>query len=199
MKIITTSVENFGHTMSHAWESCTAAVTESCRNIGDAYETGRQRVVHIAQEKLSPQIAYIVERISLAVPEVFVALAALWGRFLTLPAMLLSYGRMIEPLLPVIQTVLRGDMSAKGLGDSLRNTLDNFERIFEKVGVPAIFVACLVDTVFSVAVGWLAHDWGRFLHGTAIALPGLWVSLQYMLYQHRKEQHLELPSAPSLQ
>lgn len=187
MNNITAAFENFGHRVSHAWQSCGEVVEESCSAVSEAYEHGRQHVVLLAREKLPVDLAYVVERVSTAIPEAFVALAALWNGILTIPALLLSWGRKVDPMLPIIRTILKGDMSAKGLGEGIRHSLDNLDRMFERVLVPSLFVALLVDTVYSFAVGWLAQDWGKMLHGTAIALPGLFLTYRYMMWQRTLE------------
>ncbi len=191
MNNITATFENFGHNVSHAWESCASVVTTTCQQIGETYESGRQRLVQFTSKEISPDVAYVVERISLAVPEVFVALASLWNGILTIPALIVSWGRKVEPILPFIRSVLRGDMTSKGLGDGLRDSLDNMNRMFERVLVPSLFVAFLVDTVYSFAMGWIAQDWKAMLHSTAISLPGLFLTFRYMALQRVRDQEAE--------
>jgi hypothetical protein len=194
MAIMTTSFETFGLNVSHAWESCAATVVDSIRNIRDRYEVERQKISTLTREKLSPEQAYLVDRIASAIPEVFVALSSLWGSLLTIPALGVSWGLKIEPLIPIIKTVLNGDMSPNALGDGLRHSLDNFDRMFERVIVPSLFVAFVVDSIYSFTVGWLAQDFGRMLHGTAIALPGAFLTLRYMLAQRTAELSTEAPA-----
>jgi hypothetical protein len=181
MSSVIGSFEYFGLTVSHAWESCTKAVVTSCANICDGYEAGKQQIVTLAQEKLSRNQAYLVERVLSAVPEVFVALSSLWAGILTIPALLVSWGRKVEPMTPVIQTIIGENVSSQTLGDSVARSLDNLNQMLERVTPPSLFVAFVVDAIYSFAVGWLAQDWSRMLHGTAISMPGAYLALRYML------------------
>jgi len=190
-----TSIESFGHSVSHAWESCTETVVTSCTHIRDGFEAGREKIVKLARDRLSENQAYVVERIVGAVPEIFVAISSLWAGLLTIPALLVSWGRKIEPMIPLVHTILKGDMSPLALGTGIRQSLDNFDRMFERVIVPSLFVAFTVDTIFSFTVGWLAQDWGKMLHGSTIAMPGAFLALRYMLHQHT----LEMADLPSVQ
>jgi hypothetical protein len=188
MSCIASSFEAFGHQVSHMWESCSGVVVSSAKQISIEYEAGKEKIVGLAREHLPESAAYVVERITSAVPEVFVALSSLWAGFLTIPALLVSWGRKIEPMLPMLKPFLKGDLTVDGLGKGLRLTLDGFDRMFERVVVPSLLVAFAVDTVFSFAIGWLAQDWGTMLHASAIAFPGFFLTLRYMLNQKAQEE-----------
>ena len=188
MNCITSSFETFGHHVSHMWESCSGAVVSSAKQISNGYEAGKQKIVDLSREHLPESAAYVVERITSAIPEVFVALSSLWAGFLTIPALIVSWGRKIEPILPMLKPFLKGDLTVDGLGKGMRLTLDGFDRMFERVVVPSLLVAFAVDTVYSFVVGWVAQDWGTMLHASAIAFPGFFLTLRYMLSQKTQEE-----------
>ena len=122
----------------------------------------------------------LVERVSMAVPETFAALASLVGGVVTLPASLISWGGKISPMLPLIQNVLLGKVSKEDLGDGCKKLLDGWNDIYENTLIPALFVALTVDTIFSFAMGWIFWDFERMLHASTIALPGAFLAAQQM-------------------
>lgn len=191
MSIITRSFETIGGGISHVCTSCATAVQETCTNIGVAYEAGRQKVVQLARDKLTEDQAVLVDKISKAIPEVFVALAALFGNLLAIPGLIVAYARKIVPLLPIIRTVLKGEMTPEALGNAMGATLANFDQMFEELLVPALFVAFTVDMVYSFAVGWITHDLGKMLWGSAISFPATFLALRHMLQKHPSSDHPE--------
>lgn len=183
----TESVVAFGHNISQAWEVCTEAVVASYKKISDEYESVRQGIIVIAREKLHGDLAYLVEKIASAIPEIFIALSALWASVLTVPTLLVSLWRYMKPLSPMMNTVWSGDMTSTGLGEGIRRSLDNCNRVFEEAIVPALFVAFVADSVYSFTIGWLSQDCGQMLHATAIAVPGAFLTFRYMMHQRDRD------------
>jgi hypothetical protein len=149
----------------------------------DRCEQVRVSVVRSAYEHLPESYAYLVDRITKAVPETFAAIGAIFGGILVVPALLISWGRKIEPAMPSIMNVLRGEFSSEQLIGGLQRTLQNFKDMFDRCLVPAFFVAISVDTIASFVFGYLTMDLGRMLHASTIALPGALLAAAYMLNQ----------------
>lgn len=162
-------------------QTCAAGVSEAFTECGRGIEQARQQLVVVSYERCPEKLAILIEKVSMAVPETFVAIASLVGGILSLPALLISWGRKIGPMLPLIQNVLQGKLSSEDLGDGCKKMLDGFDDMFEKTLVPALFVALTVDTIYSFVVGWFFADWSQMLHATAIALPGAFLAARYML------------------
>lgn len=193
MNNITESFQSFEREVTHAWGCCATAIHHSCDNISEAYETGKRRVVQLAYEHLPEVHADIIRRILDAIPEVFLALSSFVGGVVTLPALVISYVRKCEALVPIIKTVINGDMSGKALGEALEASLHNFDEMFERVLVPSLLVAFTVDAIYCFAMGWLAHDWSKMLHGTVIAVPGAFLALRHILQQRHTQPAQPLP------
>jgi hypothetical protein len=153
--------------------------------VNEEFETGRQRVVEYAYQKLPEPCAYIVDKVSKAVPDVFAALAAVIGGIVVFPALIINWGRKIPPAMPLIMSVFRGNFEGDKLADGIDKTWQNFKKMFDETLVPAFFVAMLVDTIFSYVVGYLCFDLGRALYATTIGLPGVCLAVVYMLQQQR--------------
>lgn len=162
-------------------QTCAAGVSEAFTDCGKGIEQARQQLVVASYDSCPNHLAVLIERVSMAVPETFVAIASLVGGILSLPALLVSWGRKVAPMLPLIQNVFQGKLSSQDLGDGCKKMLDGFDDMFEKTLVPALFVALSVDTIYSFVVGWLSADWGLMLHATAIALPGALLAARHMM------------------
>lgn len=155
--------------------------------IKDQFNGVRNTVVNFADSKLPESYAYLVRRIADAVPEVFAALGAFFGGILVLPALAVSWGRKIEPSMPLIMKALHGQFSSEQLADGLEQTIKNFKVMFDRCLVPAFFVAMTIDTVASFIIGYATFDLSRMLHATTIALPGALLAAAYMLKQKEEE------------
>ena len=162
-------------------QTCASGVSEAFTECGRGVEQARVQLVVASYDRCPRGLALLIEKVSVAVPETFVAIASLVGGVLSLPALLISWGRKVAPMLPLIQNVFQGKLSSPDLGDGCKKMLDGFDDMFEKTLVPALFVALTVDTIYSFVVGWLAADWGLMLHATAIALPGAFLAARHML------------------
>jgi hypothetical protein len=183
-------------------KSCASGVNEAFTECVTNIEQAREGFVRASYEKCPTPLAIVIEKVSMAVPETFVALASLVGGIVTLPALLLSCGRKVFPMVPLLQNIMQGRLSTQDLGNGCRQALDGFNDMFEKTLVPALFVALTVDTIYSFVVGWLTADWGGMLHATAIALPGAFLAARHMftntqpgysLAESPQETGLELP------
>lgn len=188
----TTPLENFTQNLSHAWSSCVTTVENTAQTISEAYEDGRKHISALSQKNLPKNISYIVDRIMLAVPEVFIALSALAGGLLTVPALLLSLGRTGIHFWPLLKSACKGELDPDKIGNRVVGGLKGLGEMFETNLVPALLVAFTVDSIFSLALGFFAHNWSRMVHFSAIALPGVYLSLQYL--RHQMEQELPVPA-----
>ena len=189
----TTPLENFTMNLSHVWSSCVTAVENTVHVISEVYEDGCQRISTLSHEKLSKDVAYVVDRIMSAVPEVFIALSALYGGFLTVPALLLSLGRTGIHFWPLMKSAYKGELDPDKIGNRVVSGFKGVGGMFETNLVPAMFVAFTVDSVVSLALGFFAHNWGRMLHFSALSLPGAYLSFQYL--QHQMERGLPVQEA----
>lgn len=154
-----------------------AAIAEYAREA----EGTRKRFVAASYDHCPMPVAIIIERISTAIPETFVALASLVGGVVALPALLLSWGRKIAPMLPILRDVFQGNFTEAELGSGCKRLMDGCSDLYERTLIPALFVALTVDALFSFAMGWFLWDLERMLHATAIALPGACLAAQHML------------------
>jgi hypothetical protein len=174
-------LENSSRTLPQAWDTCVRFANESYITASRVMKSAQRKVSLFAEHRCSPPLAHVVERVSQAVPETFIALSALWGGILIVPALLLSTARKITPIMPFLKTMAQGRYTKEALGESLLQSMNNLDEMFERVIVPSLFVACAVDATFSFAVGWLGGDWGRMLHGTAIAFPAACLALRHLM------------------
>ena len=157
-------------------------VENTCNHAIEAFETGRSAVVNIAKKKLPAGYANIIERISHAVPEALCALCSFTG-ILTAPACFLSMGRKCIPLLPLVKTLLRGEMSKDDLGQAAVETVENLKYMFENVIVPALLVYFVVDAAFAFSIGWLTFNFAKMLYASAVAVPAAWLVFSHMWNQ----------------
>ena len=169
--------------VSHAVTSCAHSVEGAYSTVSTGYLEGRRKIVRITADHCSPKLAYIVDKMIGAVPEIFVALVSLTGGVLTMPAWAVSLGRKafaFTPLLPTAKKFLHGEMTPNDLGEGILNSVTKFGQLFDNALVPALLVAFTVDTIYAFTVGWLAGDYALMLHGTAIAFPGAFLAGAYL-------------------
>ena len=143
-----------------------------------AMEAARRRFVEAAHERFPLPVAVVAEKVSMATLDTLSALASLAGGVLTIPALLLTYGRKTISMLPLIRDFFRDESSS--LHDFRDKVLNFLGKAFEETAVPAFFVAMTVDAVYSLAVGWFMADLGALLHSTIIAIPGAVLAYQHM-------------------
>ena len=162
-------------------------------------EEVRDQAVTYSRAHLPENYAYLIERIGNALPEVFAALGSVFGGIFVLPALVVSFGRKIEPSMPIIMNVLKGEFSSEQLVEGLQKTFSDLTEMFDRCMVPAFFVAMLVDSVASFTLGYLTMDLGKMLHASTIALPGACLAAAYMLNQKPEKNPssaVPIPSAP---
>lgn len=193
MNPFSASLESFGREVSHAWDSCTTALQTTCSDISEAYELGKQKIVQLAREKLPEVYVDIVERILNAIPDVFVALAALFGgSVLVIPTLIVGFVRRIPPMMPIIQTIFKGQLTAASMGKAMEETLKNFGKMFDENIAPALLVASSAYTLYCFTMGMLFQGWRLMLMGTIFAIPVAWLSLTHI-------QNLQRQGIPPVQ
>ena len=162
-------------------QTSASEVSQTFATYANKVERARKQFVAASYDHCPAPMAIIIERISTAIPETFVALASLVGGVVALPALLVSWGRKIFPMLPLVKAVLQGNLSEAELGNGCKKMLEGFGELYERTLIPALFVALAIDTIFSFTLGWIFWDFERMLHATAIALPGACLAAQHML------------------
>jgi hypothetical protein len=179
-----------GNIMSNKFsEMCTAGyhkVVNTYNVVADAFEDGRSAVVQAAQRNLPAGYANIIERISRAVPEALCAMCSFTG-ILTAPAAFLSMGKKCIPLLPIIKTLLRGELNKDSLGQAAVESISNMKDMFENLILPALLVYFVVDATLAFGAGMLTFNFAKMLYASTVAVPAAWLAFSHMWNQPARQ------------
>ena len=157
--------------------SCLSEASQAYTRCTDTIETVRRRIVLTAYRNCPLALATIIDRISRAIPDVFVVLGSCVGGVALVPAGVLLLGLNLLLCSPLVNNVLQWDFSRDALIRAGKEIEENIEQRIDGRLLPAFCVAMAVDLVFSSVVGVLTGNAERLFHAAAVAAPGTLITL----------------------
>lgn len=134
---------------------------------------------------LPPKFAYLLDRISRAVPETFVSICALFGGPIVFPASILGWSKKIVPFSPLISAILYRKFKWEELKVGWDESWKQMGEYTDKYLTPAFLVAMSIYTVALITMSILTLDFSKMFFATTICFGGTMLAFRHIMNQYQ--------------